>query len=88
MSVAELHNDWELRYSKPAERAEVDGKAADILRANYLMRAVAVPAGRHTVSFAYEPARFRAGTAASLAGGLAIALMVLLHFRARGNRTS
>jgi hypothetical protein len=67
----------------PGWRAEVDGKAADILRANYLMRAVAVPAGRHTVSFAYEPASFRAGTAASLAGGLAIALMVLLHFRAR-----
>jgi hypothetical protein len=70
----------------PGWRADVDGKPADILRANYLMRAVAVPAGRHTVSFVYEPASFRAGMAASLAGGLAVALMVLLHVRSR--RTS
>ena len=69
----------------PGWRAVVDGRPADILRANYLMRAVAVPAGRHTVGFVYEPASFKAGIAASLAGGLAIALMVLLHVRSRRN---
>jgi hypothetical protein len=67
----------------PGWRAEVDGRPAPILRANYLMRAVAVPAGRHTVGFLYEPASFKAGMAASLAGGLAIALMALLHVRSR-----
>ena len=67
----------------PGWRAVVDGKPADILRANYLMRAVAVPAGRHTVAFVYEPASFKAGMAASLAGWLAIALMVLLRVRSR-----
>jgi hypothetical protein len=65
----------------PGWRATVDGRPADILRANYLMRAVALPAGRHTVVFVYEPASFKAGIAASLAGGLAIALMVWLHLR-------
>ena len=69
----------------PGWRAELDGRPAPILRANYLMRAVAVPAGRHTVGFLYEPASFKAGIAASLAGGLAIALMVLLHVRSRRN---
>jgi hypothetical protein len=69
----------------PGWRAEVDGRPAPILRANYLMRAVAVPAGRHTVGFLYEPASFKAGMAASLAGGLAIALMVLVHVRSRRN---
>ena len=69
----------------PGWRAEVDGRPAGILRANYLLRAVAVPAGRHTVTFVYEPASFRTGTAASLAGGLAIALMVWLHVRSRRN---
>jgi hypothetical protein len=65
----------------PGWRATVDGKRAEILRANYLMRAVAVTRGRHTVAFVYEPASFKAGIAASLAGGLGIVLMALLHIR-------
>ena len=35
--------------------AEIDGRDAPILRANVLFRAVAVPAGRHTVRFAFQP---------------------------------
>jgi hypothetical protein len=39
----------------PWWRASVDGKAAEILKANVLFRAVAVPAGRHIVRFTFHP---------------------------------
>lgn len=40
------HPDW---------RVTVDGQPAELLRANLVMRAVQVPAGKHTVEFRYQP---------------------------------
>jgi len=50
----------------PGWRAEVDGKPASILTADYLLRAVPVPAGEHTVELRYAPPTLKVGTAVSL----------------------
>ena len=60
----------------PGWEATLDGRPAEILRANYVMRAVAIPEGAHEVRFLYRPASFRSGVAASAAGCLAVALLI------------
>ncbi len=50
------------------------------------MRAVAIPEGAHEVQFLYRPASFRAGAAASAAGCLGVALLILSHVRTRRRR--
>jgi len=70
----------------PGWEATLDGRPAEILEANYVMRAVAIPKGAHEVRFLYRPASFRAGVAASAAGCLAVALLILSHMWTRRRR--
>lgn len=69
----------------PGWKARVDGRDTPILRADVNLRAVAFPAGRHTVVFTYEPATVRWGIVLSLAGALA-ALAALGFIAARARR--
>jgi hypothetical protein len=69
--------------------ATVDGRPAPILRADYLLRAVPVPAGRHRVEFHFRPRVVRMGLWISI---LSLALVLgLLAFdltRRRNPRTT
>ncbi len=65
----------------PAWRAYVDGEPVQVRTADYLLRAVAVPAGEHVVELRYESGSLRLGLAVSLASyatlaGLLAALVV------------
>lgn len=62
--------------------ARVDGRLAEILPANYLVRGVWVDAGRHVVEFTYRTPMLRAGWAIFLLGGAA----VVIAAAARGRR--
>ncbi|MCB9156410.1 MAG: YfhO family protein [Caldilineaceae bacterium] len=52
----------------PGWRAWVDGAETPIYAANYLARGIELPAGDHTVVFAYAPASWRRGVQWSMAG--------------------
>jgi hypothetical protein len=58
----------------PGWRAEVDGRAARILRANYNQRGVTLPAGRHRVTFSYQPTSVLAGV---LVSGVCLVLLLI-----------
>ncbi len=59
----------------PERRGE---REVEVLRANYLFRAIELPAGAHRVRFLYDPASFKLG-----AGLFALTLLMLIGWAAR-----
>jgi hypothetical protein len=71
----------------PGWRAFVDGSPVTIFRANCTMRAVAVPAGHHLVSFVFAPRTFYVSLYLSLAGA-ALTLIVLMFSAFKQKRSN
>lgn len=67
----------------PGWRATVDGAPATLLRANYLFRALLLPAGQHRVQFEYRPASLSRGAGISLAAAVLLALIGAVGVRRR-----
>ncbi len=67
--------------------ATIDGEPTEILRADGVLRAVAVPAGDHTIEFRFKPSWFYAGLTVSLLTILALlALLVSWLLRCKYNK--
>ncbi len=62
----------------PGWKAEVDGRAVPLYRADYLFRAVPVPAGTHTITLTYRPVEVWLGT---LVSALALLALTVLGWR-------
>ncbi|MBF9236041.1 YfhO family protein [Hymenobacter sp. BT683] len=64
-------------YYADGWQAFIDGKPAPHLRANYVLRAMQVPAGSHTIEFKFEPKAYAVGNAVSLASSIALLLVMV-----------
>jgi len=51
----------EIHYPKGFE-VTIDGEPVDMLRANYILRALVVPAGAHTIEFKFVPKIYKTGS--------------------------
>lgn len=69
----------------PGWKAYVDGREAEVLKANLVLRAVALNAGEHTVKFVYSPASFKAGALVS-ASTLILSAACFAYFAWRDRR--
>lgn len=61
----------------PGWRAKIDGEQAPIHKADYLFRAVQVPAGAREVVFIYQPVGFYLGLGVSLLAWTSLGFLLL-----------
>lgn len=71
-------------------KVTLDGQEASHFRANYILRAMEIPAGKHKIVFSFEPSSFTTGNKISLFASLAVILLVIgatvVSFRATSEK--
>lgn len=76
-------------YYPDGWQAYIDNEAVEHVRANYVLRALRIPPGEHTITFKFEPAAYATGqTLAGIGSGLFVLLLAgsaFLAFRKREN---
>jgi hypothetical protein len=63
-------------YYADGWKSFIDGRETPHFRANYILRAMVVPAGEHTIEFRFHPASYYSGNKVSLAGSILLILAV------------
>lgn len=58
-------------------RATIDGEEVDILRANYVLRALSIPAGNHEIVFEFKPKSYFIGNTVALISSIIVILLFL-----------
>ncbi len=58
--------------------AYIDGKKVDHIRANYILRALKIPAGKHTILFKFESTIYEKGSSIAFISSIILALLIAL----------
>ncbi len=61
-------------------KATIDGKPTTYFRANYILRALQVPAGEHTIEFMFDPEVVKTGSTISLVSSILVLLLIIGGF--------
>lgn len=64
-------------YYDAGWKATIDGKETPIVPANYVLRALTVPAGNHEIIFSFEPASYAIGSKAGIGSSVIIWLLLI-----------
>lgn len=70
----------EIFYDGPGWVATIDGEEVPLIRANFLLRAVKVPAGEHEVRLRFRPNSYFLGEKISFGSSLFVGLLMLFYF--------
>ncbi len=60
--------------------AYINDQPATYIKANYVLRGLPLPAGKHTIRFVFEPAMYKKAKAVSNAGGVVVLLLLASGF--------
>lgn len=64
-------------YYKDGWKATIDGKETSIFRVDYTLRGVAVPKGKHTIEFKFEPQVVKTGSTIALFSSIGMVLLII-----------
>ena len=63
-------------YYEKGWKATIDGKDAEILNVNYVLRGLEIPAGKHTIEFKFEPQVVKTGSTIALISTLLMLISI------------